>query len=407
MTVSQSETGVTLYFRRMPGGRAAELPLVAVKDRNGNTVELLRDADGTPRELVHHSGYRLGVTTTSGRVTGLSLLSAPGRPQLLSYEYDGRGRLAGVIDSSGTAQRYSYDDQDRITGWQSRNGYWYRYTYDSAGRCVRTTGDGGVLAYTYAYDEETRTSVATDSLGHSVTYTFNGDYLPLRETDPLGHVVTRNWDEDGRLVTLVDPLGRATGFGHDARGHVTHITRPDGGVVRREYDGHGRVTKVVQPDGSTWESAYDDRGNRVAVVDPLGGTTSFTFDRNGALTGIIDALGVRQRTFVNNDAGLVVGQTDSLGATSTFVRDAWGRIIELTDTFGQTTRVGWTTEGRISWRHLPDGTSEHWSYDPEGNPLEYRSSEGRRTSYANTHFDLCTLRESEDGASSATSTTPN
>ncbi|MFC9084175.1 DUF6531 domain-containing protein, partial [Streptomyces sp. NPDC057062] len=91
MTVSQSETGVTLYFRRMPGGRAAELPLVAVKDRNGNTVELLRDADGTPRELVHHSGYRLGVTTTSGRVTGLSLLSAPGRPQLLSYEYDGRG----------------------------------------------------------------------------------------------------------------------------------------------------------------------------------------------------------------------------------------------------------------------------------------------------------------------------
>ncbi|MEW2102705.1 RHS repeat-associated core domain-containing protein [Streptomyces cellulosae] len=398
MTVSQSETGVTLYFRRMPGGRAAELPLVAVKDRNGNTVELLRDADGTPRELVHHSGYRLGVTTTSGRVTGLSLLSAPGRPQLLSYEYDGRGRLAGVIDSSGTAQRYSYDDQDRITGWQSRNGYWYRYTYDSAGRCVRTTGDGGVLAYTYAYDEETRTSVATDSLGHSVTYTFNGDYLPLRETDPLGHVVTRNWDEDGRLVTLVDPLGRATGFGHDARGHVTHITRPDGGVVRREYDGHGRVTKVVQPDGSTWESAYDDRGNRVAVVDPLGGTTSFTFDRNGALTGIIDALGVRQRTFVNNDAGLVVGQTDSLGATSTFVRDAWGRIIELTDTFGQTTRVGWTTEGRISWRHLPDGTSEHWSYDPEGNPLEYRSSEGRRTSYANTHFDLCTLRESEDGS---------
>ncbi len=190
MTVSQSETGVTLHFRRMPGGRAAELPLVAVKDRNGNTVELLRDADGAPRELVHHGGYRLGVTTTSGRVTGLSLLSAPGRPQLLSYQYDGRGRLAGVIDSSGTAQRYSYDDQDRITGWQSRNGYRYRYTYDSAGRCVRTAGDGGVLAYTYAYDEETRTSVATDSLGHSVTYTFNEDYLPLRETDPLGHVVT-------------------------------------------------------------------------------------------------------------------------------------------------------------------------------------------------------------------------
>lgn len=239
---------------------------------------------------------------------------------------------------------------------------------------------------------------ATDSLGHSITYTFNEDYMPLRETDPLGHTVTRNWGEDGRLVALIDPLGRTTGFSHDVQGNVTHIARPNGSVERREYDEHGQVTKLVQPDGSTWESAYDDRGNRVAVVDPLGGITSFTFDDNGALTGITDALGVRQRTLVNNDAGLVVGQTDPLGATSTFVRDALGHITELTDAFGQTTRVGWTLEGRIAWRHLPNGTSEHWSYDPEGNPLEFRSSNGRRTSYANTHFDLCSLRESEDGS---------
>ncbi|PWI09057.1 Rhs protein [Streptomyces sp. NWU339] len=396
MTVSQSETGVTLHFRRVPGGRVAELPLFAVKDRNGNSIELLYDADGSPRELVHHGGYRLGITTAAGRVTGLSLISAPDQPRLLSYEYDGRGHLAGVLDSSGAAQRYSYD-QDRITGWQSRGGYWYRYTYDLVGRCVRTTGDGGVLAYTYEYDEDTRTSVATDSLGHSITYTFNEDCMPLRETDPLGHTVTRNWGEDGRLIALIDPLGRTTGFSHDAQGNVTHIIRADGSVERREYDEHGQVSKVVRPDGSTWESAYDDRGNRVAVVDPLGGTTSFTFDDNGALTSITDALGVRQRALVNNDAGLVIGQTDPLGATSTFVRDALGRITELTDTFGQTTRVGWTLEGRIAWRHLPQGTLEHWSYDSEGNPLEFRSSNGRRTSYANTHFDLCSLRESEDG----------
>ncbi|MGR4853382.1 RHS repeat-associated core domain-containing protein [Streptomyces sp. LARHCF252] len=399
MIVYQVEIGVTLHFRHVQGGRAAELSLVCVQDRNGNTIDLHYDENGSPRELVHHGGYRLGVTTESGRVTGLSLLNSPDQPRLVSYEYDARGRLAGVVDSSGAAQRYSYDEQNRVIGWRSRVGYEYQYTYDAVGRCTRTAGDGGVLAYSYAYDEETRTTVATDSLGYSITYTFNEDYRPVREIDPLGHVVTRQWDEDGRLATLTDPLGRTTSFSHDSQGNVTHVVRPDGGVMRREYDEHSQVTKVLQPDGSTWESTYDDRGNRIAVVDPLGGTTSFTFDGTGALTGITDGLGVRQQTLVNDAAGLIVGRTDQLGATSAFGRDAFGRITEITDAFGKVTRVGWTLEGRISWRHLPDGTSERWSYDSEGNPLEYRSSNGRRTSYANSHFDLCTLRENEDGSS--------
>jgi RHS repeat-associated protein len=199
-------------------------------------------------------------------------------------------------------------------------------------------------------------------------------------------------------VELTDQLGRTTSFRHDPEGNVTEIVRPDGGVIRKEYDEHGHVTKVKQPDGSTWESAYDERGNRVAVIDPLGATTSFTFDERGGLTGVTDALGRRQQTVVNDDAGLVVGTTDALGATSTFTRDPFGRITELTDTFGQVTYVGWTNEGQISWRRLPNGTMERWSYDAEGNPLEYRSSNGRRTTYENTHFDLCTLRENEDGS---------
>ncbi|MFF7791936.1 RHS repeat-associated core domain-containing protein [Streptomyces sp. NPDC007991] len=397
MTVCQPETGVTLYFGHVQGGQASELPLVRMRDRNGNTIDLCYDEDGSPRELVHHGGYRLGVTTESGRVTGFSLLNSPEQPRLVSYEYDDRGRLAGVVDSSGAAQRYSYDDQNRITGWRSRDGYEYWYTYDNVGRCVRATGDGGVLAYSYAYDDETRTTVATDSLGHSITYTFNEDYRPVREIDPLGHVVTRDWDEDGRLAALTDPLGRTISFSHDSNGNITHIVRPDGGVMRKEYDEHGQMTKVVQPDGSIWESVYDDRGNRVAVVDPLGAITSFTFDDNGALTGVTDALGLRQETLVNDAAGLVVRSTNPLNAVSEFKRDALGRITELTDPFGQITRVGWTLEGRISWRHLPDGTAEQWSYDSEGNPLEFTSSNGRRTRYANTHFDLCTLRENEDG----------
>ncbi|RZB17821.1 DUF3990 domain-containing protein [Streptomyces sp. F001] len=397
ITVRQPDTGTTLRFRKTSDGRATEVPLVGVVDRNGNTVDVHYATDGSPSELVHHGGYRVGVTTKSGRVTALSLLSAPDQPRLLTYEYDALGRLTGVVDSSSIPQQYDYDEQQRVTGWQSRYGNWYRYEYDGIGRCVRTGGDSGVLAYVYTYDDDTRTTVATDSLGHAITYTFNEDHRPVRETDAVGQTTVRSWDEQGRLASLTDPLGRTTHFRHDTEGNITEVTRPDGGVIRREYDTFGQVTKAIQPDGSTWESVYDDRGNRIAVVDPLGATTSFTFDERGGLTGITDALGNRRQAVVNDTAGLVIGTTDALGAANSFARDPFGRITELTDALGQVTHVAWTLEGQISWRRLPNGTVEHWSYDAEGNPLEYRSSNGRRTTYENTHFDLCTLRENEDG----------
>ncbi|MEV0639675.1 RHS repeat-associated core domain-containing protein [Streptomyces sp. NPDC050619] len=396
-TVHQPQSGTTLVFRRVPGGRTTELPLVGLQDRNGNTIDIRHAEDGSPCEVIHQGGYRLGVTASSGRVASLTLLSAPDQPCLMTYEYDAQGRLIGVVDSSSVPQRYSYDDRQRVTGWQSRTGDWYRYAYDEAGRCVRTGSDSGVLAYRYAYDDETRTTVATDSLGQQITYTFDEDFLPVIETDPLGHTTTRDWDEFGHLVALTDPLGRTTHFHHDDTGNITEVVRPDGGVVAKEYNEYGQITKVTQPDGSTWKSDYDERGNRVAVADPLGATTAFTFDEHGGLIGITDALGNRRQTLANDAAGLVVGIVDALGARNSLVRDAFGRIVELADPFGAVTRIGWTPEGRISWRHLPNGTTEHWSYDAEGNPLEYRSSNGRHTRFENTHFDLCTLRQSEDG----------
>ncbi|MFE0104771.1 RHS repeat-associated core domain-containing protein [Streptomyces sp. NPDC059009] len=400
MEIQQPEDGTTLRFAPVPGARTAELSLVEVADRNGNTIGIRYASDGSPMELVHHGGYRIGVTTDGEQVTALTLLSAPEQPLLVTYEYDEQGRLTGVVDSSGVPQSYRYDDRQRITGWQSRHGDWYQYAYDDVDRCVRTGGTGsmdGVLAYTYAYDEDAGTTVATDSLGHALTYRFDEAYRPLSETDPLGHTFTREWDDRGRLTALIDPLGRTTHFRHDGAGNVIEVVRPDEGVITREYNDQYQVTKVTQPDGSSWESTYDERGNRIAVVDPLGARTSFTVDQHGALTSITDALGQVQQRISNDAAGLVVATQGPLGDGTSLVRDAFGRITQLADPFGQITRVGWTVEGQLAWRELPNGTSEHWSYDAEGNPLEYRSSDGRRTSYENTHFDLCAVRTSEDG----------
>lgn len=397
MTIRQPEEGTTLRFKAVPGASPSELSLIGIRDLNGNGIELRYADDGSPTELVHHGGYRLGITTAGNRVTALTLLSAPDQPCLATYEYDEQGQLTGVADSSRVPQRYSYDKRRRLSGWQSRDGDWYRYTYDDADRCVRTGGTDGVLAYTYAYDEDTRTTVATDSLGHSISYRFDDSHHPVAETDPLGHTTLRTWDGRGRLESVTDPIGRTTRYSYDLSDNITELVLPDGGVIAREYNDLGLTTKVTQPDGSSWRSVYDDRGNRLAVVDPLGGTTSFTYDERGGLTGITDALGNRQQTVTNDASGLVVSATDALGAHSAYTRDAFGRITELTDPLGAVTRVGWTVEGRLSWRELPGGTTERWTYDAEGNPLEFRSSTGRHSTYQNTHFDLVSMRSDEDG----------
>ncbi|MFF2844830.1 RHS repeat-associated core domain-containing protein [Streptomyces sp. NPDC058001] len=398
MTVEQPEAGRTLQFRALPGDpSAAAHVLTGVHDRNGNAWEVRHSETGAPSELVHHGGYHIGVTCEDDRITAFTLLSAPDRPRLLDFGYDADGRLDTVTDSSGIPQRYAYDHGQRVSGWQSRDGSWYRYLYDDADRCVGSGGTEGVLAYAYRYDENARTTVATNSLGHSVTYGFDKNYRPVTETDALGATALRGWDEDGRLTSLTDPLGRTTRFAHDPVGNVTEIVGADSSVIAREYNDLRQVTKVTQADGGTWESVYDSRGNRLAVIDPSGARTSYTYDDRGGLTGVVDPLGRRQETAVNDAAGLVTGTTGALGGTNTFVRDAFGRITELTDAFGAVTRVGWTREGRISWRELPQGTVERWTYDAEGNPLSFRSSTGRHTTYRNTHFDLCSEREDEDG----------
>ncbi|MFA3875126.1 hypothetical protein ABS735_15735 [Streptomyces sp. MMCC 100] len=118
---------------------------------------------------------------------------------LLTFGYDGAGRLTEETNSSGLAMRYTYDTEGRVTSWTDRNATSYQYTYDERGRVVATGGTGDFLASVLAYDSGTRTTRVTDSLGHMRIYEHNEALRLIRETDPLDNVTTQEWDEDLRL----------------------------------------------------------------------------------------------------------------------------------------------------------------------------------------------------------------
>ncbi|KAB8157053.1 hypothetical protein FH609_030060, partial [Streptomyces sp. 3MP-14] len=397
MSVHQPASGQTLHFAPVEGRPGSELPLIAITDRNNNRIQLAYDNTGAPTDIHHSGGYHLGITTTDGRVTALTLLSDPDEPTLLAYGYDTAGLLAEITNSSGRPLKFSYDEHARMSRWEDRNGYWYSYAYDEQGRCVYTTGTDRALEYRYAYDEETHRTVVTDSLGHDSVFQFNDSYQLNAHTDPLGQASTREWDRYDRTLTVTDPLGHTTRYEHDDHGNVTVLTRPDGSQARAEYNEWGLVTQLTQPDGAVWRQSYDASGNRTTLLGPTGHRTTFTYHPGGGLASVTDPLDRTLRVDCDG-AGLPIALTDPLGATTRFRRDASGRVIEQRDPLGATRALAWTVEGKPVRDVDANGVARHWVWDGEGNCLEHVDAQGGVTRYTYGAFDLPVSIEGPDGS---------
>ncbi|MCZ4096207.1 RHS repeat-associated core domain-containing protein [Streptomyces sp. H39-C1] len=399
MSVTDPATGRTSHFvleQPPAAGESARLPLAAITDRNGVRIEITYTDDGVPAEVRHSGGYRIGIETEDQRITALRLLSHEDRPVLQRFGYDTAGNLTRIYNSSPTPFTLEYDAERRITGWEDRNGFWYRYTYDTEGRCTATAGSGGILDAVFSYDDENRTTVVTDSHGHSKTYRMDEAYQVVAVTDELGHTTLSQWDRRDRLLSRTDPLGRTVRYTYDADGNLTTVLRPDGSAARARYNGMGLPIEVVEPGGARWTRAYDERGNPVAIVDPTGAETRFTYDERGHRTSITGPLGHTQ--LVENDpAGLPVAVTDALGSTRRSVRDPFGRVLRVTDPLGHGASYHWTAEGRLARYTGADGASEVWTWDAEGNLVEHTDQTGRTTRRSWTAFDLPRSRTAPDG----------
>ncbi|MFF2851618.1 DUF6531 domain-containing protein [Streptomyces sp. NPDC058001] len=396
ITVQRPESGLILHFKPVPGHPRSELPLVRISDRNDNSIDVSYDGEGMPSEVVHHGGYRIGVLSEEGRIVGLTLRSDSTEPFLMRYGYDEHGNLASIVNSADLPLRFTYDTQRRITGWEDRVGSWYRYSYDAVGRCVNGQGIDGILDYAYLYDEETRTTTVTDSLGHVSRYRFNDAYQLVSESDALGHTTHRSWDRYDNLLSHTDPLDRRTDFSYDEAGRLVGMALPDGSITTTVFNELGLPEQVVEPDGATWTQYYDEQGNLVEAVDPTGAVTRYSYTTGGRLASHTDPMG-HTRSLGTDAAGLPVMLTDALGATTACSRDAFGRVVEMVDPLGGRTRLGWTVEGLPSFREEPDGARETWEWDAEGNEIAHDDPATGTTLHTIGPFDLPAARYNPDG----------
>ncbi|MGW0470268.1 RHS repeat-associated core domain-containing protein [Streptomyces coeruleorubidus] len=399
--IHDHDTGHTRTFS--PAIRGLSL-LRCISDRNGTTITLDYEPDGTPLAMRHSGGYHVTFTVADDRVRALHLRGAgdDGADVTIKRFLYTDGRLTGVVGSSGLPLTLAYDDGLRITTWTDTNASSYHYTYDDRGRCTAQGGDEGHVSFAFDYDgidgdwPGHRVTTVTSASGAVSRYVCNADSQVVAETDPLGGRSTRLYDTDHHLLSHTDPLGRTTRVEYDDQGRCVAVVRPDGARTEYEYNALGLAMVVKLPDSTSVLSTYDERGNRTAVTDPDGATMRYAYTAAGHLCSITDPLG-HTTTIRTDRAGLPVEITDPLGGMVHHERDGFGRTIRLTDQLGHVTRLEWSVEGRLLRQTDADGT-ETWQYDGEGNCIRHEDTAGNVTTYEYTHFDLLSARTDPSGA---------
>ena len=381
--------GLTYYFP-IPPGACSEIPVEAIKDASGNTLQFLRDKDGLREIREEGSNRSLKMTSKNGRVEKIYLVQTYRDPVLLAqYEYDQDNNLVTVFDGMRNPYRFRYRD-GLLVQHTNRNQLSFYYEYDKytpEGKCTHSWGDGGLYDYRFVYDEAQRTTKVTNSLGQVSKLVYDDRYLITQEIDPLAGVTNYEYDDAGRTTAVVDPEGRRTEYLYDKWGNLLKLTRPDGKSITTEYNQAHRPVKVTGPDGAIRQYRWDGQGLLIREESPIGAQSSYEYDQYGQPTAFIDPSGARTELTFDN-LGNLTGITDPLGRTTQFKYDSLGQVTTKTDPLGRETEYRYDAKGRLLKVINPNKNQISCAYDPADNLISYTDENG-----AITRLEYCGLNE--------------
>ncbi len=201
--------------------------------------------------LLRLTALKAGEDVVSYAYDGLGRLSEKHFPNGAGtrYTYDGRGFLSGLVhsDREGVldSYRYGYDQAGNKTsiekqrrGLPEESGS-YRYSYDGLGRLVKAKKDGELLR-SYAYDAfGNRTGMVHG--GKETAYTY---------------------DALDRLTGMTGSLGEES-YRYDKRGNLREVYTAEGIKKRYVYGSINRLEEAADAGGGKACYAYNGLGQRV------------------------------------------------------------------------------------------------------------------------------------------------
>lgn len=299
--------------------------LLRTQDAEGARVELVRDArKWVTRSTLSATGEVSRVNETifddDGNATSLRYGVVGNTPTLSETRtYDGAGRLATVLDTTGLLHVLRYSRRDLMVQEETSNPavgptvLWTdTFAYDSFGRTVRESLNGTLV------HEVSRGAGghvwASFSYGKRPVFTaYDADGVPVWEEDGSAEVITvQTHRPDSRTVTVssIRKQGSTVAttssvVGLDVLGNAVTQTETGAGTTQSRLsrpssltrNASGFVTNQLDADGATSEMVYDFAGNLTLkrVLRTVGGTgydvSTFDYDRRGAPKKATDAKG--------------------------------------------------------------------------------------------------------------------
>ena len=374
----------------------------SVTDPLGRTVQYTYDGLGNQTSYTDALGQ---VFRTRYNALGLLIVSeTPLKNRETAterYWYDAVGHLTRVQDAEGGEIHYRYDARGNLLESSQpispAEHFTTSYTYDREGRMLTSATDEAVTRYTY--DPLGNLIEETDALGRSSAYAY----------DPLGNL-TATVDRNGVETTFAyDALYReierynskdgrenGTATSYSMSGLLLETANREEGYTYR-YDNFGRVIEISNASGLKKVYTYD-KGDRVTSLKVYQGSVlemdlAYEYDAAGQLTAVVSD-GVRT-TYAYDAAGRLIEETNGLTGLRTqyfftpagqlaaeFVLGAEGAVkcyaYEYDRNGNQTLKAEGTEEtryyydaiGRLETAELPDGRTQHFSYDARGNRTE-------------------------------------
>jgi RHS repeat-associated protein len=354
LSVTDPLNGTTSYAYDAMGNQTS------ITDPVGNTTTFAYDQSGRLTSTTDPLGH---ATTYSYNQANQLVSKTDGNGQTTDYLYNSAGQQTNEEWLNSQQQviynaTYTYDAAGELTGASDPYSS-YTYTYDAAGRMtsVDNAGTPGVPTVTlsYGYDVYGNPTSLTDSLGGSISYTYNADNqmtsLGLSLSSTLDAQVTFAYDAASRLTGMTRTAPSVSGdtittsYSYDNADRLLNITHTDTtqSVTLASYTyGYDKASQLTsyQDANSSLTYGYDKTGQLLSASGTLNGSNysvSYTYDLNGnrTMTGYVTGKGnellsdgTYNYTYDNN--GNTLTQTNiSTGSVTYYSWDYRNRLTEV------------------------------------------------------------------------------
>ncbi|HEV8052039.1 MAG TPA: hypothetical protein VGP47_06065, partial [Parachlamydiaceae bacterium] len=198
---------------------------------------------------------------------------------------------------------------------------------------------------------------------------------------------TLEWDYDskGNLSMEKDAIGRIVRREFDENKNLVYEEGPLPGVHKVfRYDFVNRLigTTEVHSDGVrlTCSFRYDFLGNKIASSDPYGNETRYVYDNLNRL--------------VKTTSPVVLNENKVPVQPEVQIEyDLFNNPCRITDSVGGVTTIAYTAHNKPYHKIYPDGTTEKFEYDLNGNLLMSTAQNGTKTIYQYDPFDRIVKKE--------------